>query len=92
MDQMVNYICLAWKLVCMLSTYRTCNSMIKFLKYEFNNLLGDVTLLSVTQSITWTLLIYIYIYMSWDQITPSVTYIYIYIYMSWDQITLYFFN
>ena len=45
MDRMVNYI----RLACMLRTY---NSTIEFSKYEFNNLLGDVTLLSVTQSIT----------------------------------------
>ena len=29
----------------MLNTYKTCNSIVRFLKYEFNNkLLGDVTL------------------------------------------------
>ena len=33
----------------MLRTYRTCNSMVGFSKYEFNNkLLGGVTLLKVT--------------------------------------------
>ena len=53
MDWMVNYIRLAWKLVCMLRTYRTCNSMVGFSKYEFNNkLLGDVTLLRITSSVT----------------------------------------
>ena len=50
----------------MLRTYRTCNSMVGFLKYELNNkLLGDVTLLIITQGITWTqhfIYIYIYIY------------------------------
>ena len=46
---------MAWKLACMLSTYRTCNSMVGFLKYEVNNkLLGGVTLLKVTPSVTWT--------------------------------------
>ena len=63
---MVNYIRLAWKLVCMLKTYRTCNSIIGFSKYEFNSkLLGGVTLLRVISGVTWTqpyLYIYIYIY------------------------------
>ena len=54
MNQIVNYIQLASKLVCMLRTYRTCNSTVGFSKYEFNNkLLGVVTLLRV---------LYIYIY------------------------------
>ena len=49
MDQMVNN---NW-LICMLRTYRTCNSMIKFLIYEFNNkLLGGVTFLRVTLGVT----------------------------------------
>ena len=47
-DQMVNYIRLAWKLVCMLRSYRTCNPTIGFSKYEFNNkLLGSVTFFKV---------------------------------------------
>ena len=50
MDHKVNNIRLIWKLACMLNTFRTCNSMIEFLKNEFNNkLLGGVTLLRVTQ-------------------------------------------
>ena len=54
-DKMVNYIRLAWKLVCMLRLYRTCNPMIEFSKYEFNNkLLGGVTFFRVMSSITWT--------------------------------------
>ena len=37
----------------MLRTYRTCNSMVGFSKYKFyNKLLGDVTLLKVTQGVT----------------------------------------
>ena len=53
MDQKVNNIWLAWKLACMLSTYKTCNSMVGFLKYEFNNkLLGGVKLLRVTLGVT----------------------------------------
>ena len=60
----------------MLRIYRTYNSTVEFLKYEFNNkLLGGVILLRVTLSVTWTHLIhiYIYIYMRWVQVTPSVT-------------------
>ena len=58
----------------MLRIYRTYNSTVGFLKYEFNNkLLGDVILLKVTLSVTWTHLIYIYIYMRWVQVIPSVT-------------------
>ena len=66
MDRMVNYIWLAWKLACMLKTYKTCNSTVEFSKYEINNkLLSVVTLLRVTLSITWTqpsMCVYIYIY------------------------------
>ena len=50
---------MAW----ILRIYRTCNSTVRFSKYEFyNKLLGSVTLLRVTPSITWTQPIYIYIY------------------------------
>ena len=57
MNQMVNYI----RLACILRTYKTYNSTIGFSKYEFNNkLLGGITLLRVTSSVTWTP-IYIYI-------------------------------
>ena len=53
MDHMVNNIRLAWKLTCMLSTYKTCNLTVGFLKYEFNNkLLGSVILLRVTSGTT----------------------------------------
>ena len=55
MDWIVNNIQLIWKLAWMLRTYRTCNSTIKFSKYEFyNKLLGGVTLLKVTPYVTWT--------------------------------------
>ena len=37
MDHKVNNIQLVWKLACMLSIYRTGNSTVRFLKYEFNN-------------------------------------------------------
>ena len=54
-DQMINYIQLKWKLACMLRTYRTCNPIVEFSKYEFNNkLLDDVTFFKVTSSVTWT--------------------------------------
>ena len=52
MDQMVNNIQLTW----ILKTYRTCNSMGVFSKYEFyNKLLGGVILFRVTPDV-----IYIY--------------------------------
>ena len=55
MDWIVNNIQLIWKLTRMLKTYKTCNSTIWFLKYEFyNKLLDGVTLLRVTQCVTWT--------------------------------------
>ena len=50
---MVNYIWLAWKLAFMLKTYRTCNPMIRFSKYAFNNkLLGGVTFFRFTSGVT----------------------------------------
>ena len=53
MDQIVNNIQLIWKLAWMLRTYRTCNSTVKFSKYEFyNKLLDGVTLLKVTPYVT----------------------------------------
>ena len=53
MNKIVNNIQLAWKLACMLKTYRTCNPTVKFPKYEFNNkLLSGVILLRVTQGVT----------------------------------------
>ena len=52
MDRMVNNIQLTW----ILKTYRTCNSMVRFSKYEYyNKLLGSVTLFRVTLDV-----IYIY--------------------------------
>ena len=54
-DQMVNYIWLAWKLACILRPYRTCNPTVGFSKYEFNNkLLGGVTFFKVTSSVNWS--------------------------------------
>ena len=53
MNQMVNNNWLAWILICMLRTYRTYNSTMKFLIYEFNyKLLNSVTFLKVTLGVT----------------------------------------
>ena len=50
---MLNYTQLAWKLSCMLRTYRRCNPTVGFSKYEFNNkLLGDVTVFRVMSGVT----------------------------------------
>ena len=44
-----------WNLAYILRTYRTCNSTVRFSKYEFNNkLLSGVTLFRVTPGVTWT--------------------------------------
>ena len=52
--RIVKNIQLIWKLTRMLRTYRLCNSMIEFLKYEFYiKLLGSVTLFRVTPGIIW---------------------------------------
>ena len=54
-DQIVYYTRLAWKLGCILRTYKLCNPTVGFLKYEFNNkLLVGLTFLRVTLSVTWT--------------------------------------
>ena len=46
---------MAWKLACMLRTYRKYNPTARFSKYEFNNkLLGGVTFFRVTLGVTWT--------------------------------------
>ena len=51
MGKWVNYI----QLACMLRPYRTCNSTVRFSKYEFNNkLLGGVTFFRVTLGVTYT--------------------------------------
>ena len=53
MNLIVIYIWSSWKLACIKRTYRTYNSTVRFSKYEFNNkLLGVVTLIIVTQSVT----------------------------------------
>ena len=54
-DQMVNYIRLAWKLACMLTTYRAWNPIVGFSKYDINNkLLGGVSFLKIMSNVTWT--------------------------------------
>ena len=46
---------MAWKLACMLKTYRACNPTVGFPKYEFNNkLLGGVIFFGVKLGVTWT--------------------------------------
>ena len=46
---------MAWKLACMLRTYRKCDPMVGFSKYEFNNKLSvSVTFFRITSSVTWT--------------------------------------
>ena len=50
---MVNYNRFAWKLACILRTYRTYNPMVGFSKYEFNNkLLGGVTFFRIMSGVT----------------------------------------
>ena len=52
---MVNNIWFAWKLACILRIYRTCNPMVGFSKYEFNNkLLDDVIFFRITSGVIWT--------------------------------------
>ena len=44
---------MAWKLACMVITYRKCDPMVGFLKYEFKNKLFDgVTFFRVTSGVT----------------------------------------
>ena len=58
MDWVVNKIHLTWKLAWVLRTYKTCNSMVRFSKYEFyNKLLGGVILLRVKPGVTWIQLV-----------------------------------
>ena len=52
---MVNYFQLAWKLACMLGTYRKCDPTVGFSKYKINNkLLGGLTFFRITLNVTWT--------------------------------------
>ena len=53
MVQMVNNIQLTWKFASLLRTYKTCNLMVEFSKYElYDKLLGIVILFKVTPGIT----------------------------------------
>ena len=53
---------MTWKLARMLKTYKTCNLIVGFSKYEFYyKLLGGLTLLRVTPGVTW-IQPYIYIH------------------------------
>ena len=55
----------------MLRIYRTCNSTIRFSKYEFyNKKLGGVILFRVTPGVTWTQPIYVYIYILIVEVIP----------------------
>ena len=46
---------MAWKLACILRTYRTCYPTVEFSKYEFKNkLLVGVVFFKVTSGVTWT--------------------------------------
>ena len=46
---------MAWKLACMLRTYRKCDPTVRFSKYEFKNkLLVGVTFSRVISSVTGT--------------------------------------
>ena len=46
---------MTWKLACMFRTYRECDPMVGFSKYEFNyKLLGGVTFFRVMSGVTWT--------------------------------------
>ena len=61
MNQIVNNIQLTWKLAWLLRTYKTCNSSVRFSKYEFyKKLLGGVTSLRVIPYVIRTQPIYIF--------------------------------
>ena len=46
---------MAWKLACMLTTYRAWNPIVGFSKYDINNkLLGGVSFLKIMSNVTWT--------------------------------------
>ena len=61
MNQIVNNIQLTWKLAWLLRTYKTCNSSVRFSKYEFyNKLLGGVTSLWIIPCVIRTQPIYIF--------------------------------
>ena len=46
---------MAWKLACMLNTYRKCDPTVRFSKYASNNkFLGSVTFYRATSGVTCT--------------------------------------
>ena len=63
----------------MLRTYRTCNPMVGFSKYEFNNnLLGDDTFFRVITIVTWTQLYIFYFDVNFDKSTVRLHYLHIF--------------
>ena len=63
----------------MLRTYRTCNPMVGFWKYEFyNNLLGDDTFFRVITHVTWTQLYISYFDVNFDKSTVRLHYLHIF--------------
>ena len=63
----------------MLRTYRTCNPMVGFSKYKFNNnLLGDDTFFRVITRATWTQLYISYFDVNFDKSTIRLHYLHIF--------------
>ena len=59
MGEMVNNIWLAWKLACILKTYRKCNPTVDLSKFTSNlKILSGVTLFKIILGVTWTQSIY----------------------------------
>ena len=76
---MVKYSWLAWKLVCMLRTYRTCNHIVGFSKYEFNNkFLVGVTFFRVISGAIWTQPYISYFNVNFDKYTIKLNYLHIF--------------
>ena len=76
---MIRYSWLAWKLACMLKTYKKCNPTVGFSKYEFNNkLLVGVTFFRVPSGITWTQLYISSFNVNFDKFTVRLHYLYIF--------------
>ena len=76
---MINYIWLAWKSVCMLTTYRKCDPTVRFLKYELRNkLLFGVTFFRVTSSVTWTQPYIYYFDVNFDKCTIRLHYLHVF--------------
>ena len=70
---------MAWKLACMLRTYRKCDPTVGFSKYEFNNKLSvGVTFFKVTSSVTWTQPYISYFNMNFDKSTVRLHYLHIF--------------